>query len=260
MIDNQVVRSHILIIRAGRGYSEYVATKKKGVSSGESFRQYAVAAIITVLTVWLVYRYAAVRYGVEGLSSLNKSLATSTLFLLGIVLLLGPLSRLFAMFDHALKYRKELGILTFFTGAAHVYLSMFPLARRGPWGFYQNQPVSAYAGLAGLVIMFLLLLISHTSIEQAIGTRVWWKLQYWGARLAFIAIAFHMIVLKYAGWGKWFADRASLPPLALLATVFATFVLVVRVSEFFGPTAARRITQLSFLAAAIFTVWLFISL
>ena len=205
--------------------------KPAASGSGESVRQYTVAAVVTAVTVWLVYRYAVVRYGVEGLSSFNKSMATSTLFLLGIVLLMGPLSRLFTIFDHFLKYRKELGVLTFFTGATHVYLSMFPLARRGPFGFYQSQPVPAYTGLAGLVIMFILLLLSNASIERAIGTRVWWKLQYWGARLAFVLIALHMIVLKYAGWGKWFADKSSLPPLALLATVFAAFVLIVSLNR-----------------------------
>jgi len=240
--------------------------KPMALWSGESIRQYAVAAVVTVLTVLLVYRYAAMRYGVEGLSTLNKSLATSTLFLLGIVLLLGPLSRLFTLFDHALKYRKELGVLTFFTGAAHVYLSMFPLARRGPWGFYASQPLSAYAGLAGLIIMFILLLLSGAAVEQAIGTRMWWKLQYWGARLAFVAVAFHMIILKYSGWGPWFADRgagstqgiASLPPLTILATVFIAFVLIVRLSELFGPRAARIVTQASFLLTTGFTVWLFL--
>lgn len=223
----------------------------------DNILQYGVAVIVTAATVWLVYRYAAIRYGVEGLSSLNKSLATSTMFLLGIVLLLGPLSRLFTLFDHAFKYRKELGVLTFFTGAAHVYLSMFPLARRGPWGFYASQPLSAYAGLAGLIIMFILLLLSAAAVERTIGTRLWWKLQYWGARLAFIAVAFHMIVLKYSGWGLWFSDRTILPPLALLATVFVTFVLVVRVSELFGPRAARAITQAFFLITIGLTVWLF---
>lgn len=232
--------------------------QQKISANGESVRQYAVAIVVTAVTVWLVYRYAVVRYGVEGLSSFNKSLATSTLFLLGIVLLLGPLSRLFTLFDYTLKYRKELGVLTFFTGATHVYLSMFPLARRGPWGFYMSQPVSAYAGLTGLVIMFFLFLLSSAAVERVIGTRVWWKLQYWGARLAFVAVAFHMIVLKYSGWGSWFADRDSLPPLALLATVFAAFVLLVRLSELFGSRAARIITQLFFITTAIFTVWLFV--
>lgn len=247
-----------------------MAKKKRGQpavpANGEAIRQYAVAAIVTAVTVWLVYRYAAVRYGVEGLSALNKSLATSTLFLLGVVLLMGPLSRLFTIFDHALKYRKELGILTFFTGAAHVYLSMFPLARRGPFGFYQSQPLSAYAGLAGLVIMFFLLILSLGAVERLLGTRVWWKLQYWGARLAFVASAFHFVVLKYQSMAKWMVDRGGggspgalwLPPISILAAVFTVFVLAVRLSEFFGPRAARAITQLSFLATAAFTVWLFI--
>lgn len=235
-------------------------------TSGESVRQYAVATIVTALTVWLIYRYAVVLYGVEGLSPLNKSLATSTLLLLGIVLLLGPLSRIFTIFDHFLKYRKELGIMTFFTGVTHVYLAMFPLARHGPFGFYQSQPLSAYAGLVGLVIMFKLLILSHGAVERMVGTRIWWKLQYWGVRLAFLAIAFHMIVLKYAGWGTWFMSRglgslhgaAALPPPGLLGGIFVMFVLVVRLSELFGSQAARVIIQLSFLTVAVFTAWLFI--
>lgn len=240
---------------------------KQAVSAnGENIRQYAVAAIVTALTVWFVYRYAVVRYGVTGLSSFNKSLATSTLFFLGIVLLLGPLSRLFTMFDHALKYRKELGVLTFFTAAAHVYLSMFPLARRGHFGFYLSQPLSAYSGLAGLVIMFLLLILSVGFVERLLGTRLWWKMQYWGARLAFVAVALHFVVLKYQGMVQWFVERGAggiqgmlwLPPISLLAAVFTAFVLLIRVSELFGPRAARAITQVSFLATTVFTVWLFL--
>ncbi len=241
-------------------------TQSSVSASGESIRQYAIAGIVTAVTVWFVYRYAAVRYGVEGLSTLNKSLATSTLFLLGIVLLLGPLSRLFTTFDRFLKYRKELGILTFFTGAAHVYLSMFPLAHRGPFGFYQSQPLSAYAGLVGLIIMFILLLLSGAAVERAIGTRIWWKLQYWGARLAFVVSAFHFIVLKYPGMVKWLGDRGAggtqgmpwLVPISILATIFVVFVLIVRVSELFGPNVARVTTQLSFITGVIFITWLFL--
>jgi DMSO/TMAO reductase YedYZ heme-binding membrane subunit len=233
----------------------------------ENLGHYAVAGLVTLAVVLLIYRYAAVRYGVEGLSTLNKSLATGTAFLLGIVLLLGPLSRLFTVFDHALKFRKELGIMTVFTGAAHVYLSMFPLARRGPFGFYQAQPVSAYTGLAGLVIMVLLLLISGNTIERAIGTKLWWKLQYWGARSAFILTAVHFIVLKYQGMAQWMAGRGSggsgegalwLPPISILITVFAAFVLVVRLSELFGSVPARRIIQMSFFTATAYTIWLFL--
>lgn len=238
--------------------------KRKPAIPWEDVRQYVVAGAATIAVVWLVYRYAAVRYGVEGLSTLNKSLATSTVLLLGLVLLLGPLSRLFTVFDHALKYRKELGIMTFFTGAVHVYLSMFPLARRGPWGLYLSQPLSAYTGLFALIIMGILLILSNVTIERMIGTRIWWKLQYWGARAAFLLTAVHFIVLKQRGMTEWMGSRGAgngalwLPPLSILAAVFTAFVLVARVSELFGPRAARVITQLSFFTATIFTVWLFI--
>lgn len=227
-------------------------------ASGEGVRQYVVAAIATVLAVFGIYQYAAVRYGVGGLSTLNKSLATSTLFLLGTVLLLGPLARQFQVFDRLLKYRKELGVLTFFTALVHVYLSMFPLARRGPWGLYLSQPLSAYSGLAALIIMFLLLLISNSFMEQILGMKLWWKIQNWGARAAFILIAIHMTVLKYSGWGPWLTKRDSLPPLAILGVVFAVFVLLVRGSEFFVPKTSRIITQLSFFFTLGFSIWLFV--
>lgn len=235
-----------------------VVKKNVQASNWENIRQYAVSGVITAIVVFGVYQYAVVRYGVVGLSSLNKSLATSTLFLLGVVLLLGPLARQFNLFDRLLKYRKELGILTFFTGLVHVYLSMFVLARRGPFGLFQSQPLSAYTGLAGLCIMFGLLLISFSWITQIIGVKIWWSLQNWGARIAFALIAFHMIVLKYSGWGSWLSDRQGLPPLALLAAVFAAFVVMVRFGELFGTNAARIISWMSFLFASVFIVWLFI--
>lgn len=224
----------------------------------EGIRQYIAAAISTILTIFAIYQYAAVRYGVGGLSTLNKSLATSTLFLLGLVLLLGPLARQFSIFDRFLKYRKEFGVLTFFTGLVHVYLSMFPLARRGPWGFYLSQPLSAYSGLAALIMMFLLLLISNSFMEQILGMKFWWKIQNWGARIAFILIAIHMTVLKYSGWGPWLAKRDSLPPLAILGALFAVFVVLVRMGEFFVPKTSKLITQLSFFFTLGFSIWLFV--
>lgn len=226
----------------------------------EGVRQYLVATVVIAVTVGLVYQYAAVRYGVGGLSTLNKSLATSTLFLLGLVLLLGPLSRMFAVIDSWLKYRKELGVLSFYTGVVHVYLSMFILARRGPWGLYLSSPWSAYPGLIALIIMFCLLIISLRQIEAAFGTKLWWKLQYLGARISFFLIAFHMTILKYSGWGSWFASREpSLPPLAILAVVFSLFVFAVRLSELFGQELAKRITQISSLLTTSFIIWLFLS-
>lgn len=241
-----------------------VSATKTG--SGDWLPQYLTAGVIVATTVAFFYEYAMVRYGVAGLSSLNKSLATSTLFLLGAVLLLGPFSRMFDVLDRAFKYRKELGVLTFYVGAAHVYLSMFPLARRGPWGLYVSQPLSAYSGLAALGIMFILLVISLSAMQQALRAKIWWKAQYWGARSAFVLIAVHLTALKFSGWQPWLATRgveitqgmASLPPLSLLGALFAMFVLLVRFSELFGAKAARAITLCALFITVGVSVWLFI--
>jgi DMSO/TMAO reductase YedYZ heme-binding membrane subunit len=235
--------------------------------SGDWLNQYFVAALVVAATVGFFYQYAMVRYGVSGLSTLNKSLATSSLFLLGVVLLLGPFSRMFDVLDRAFKYRKEFGVLTFYISALHVYLSMFPLARRGPWGLYISRPFSAYPGLAALVIMFLLLVFSLGVMQRVLGAKLWWKVQYWGARIAFALIAIHLAVLKYSGWQPWIATRGaeiaegmqSLPPLSLLGAVFAAFVLLVRLSELLSPRAGRVITQMASVVALGVTVWLFIS-
>ncbi len=189
--------------------------------------------------------------GESVLSAINISLAATTLFLLGSVLLLGPLSRLFTVFDGLLTYRKELGIVSFFTALLHVYLVMFPLARNGPWGLYISRPWSAYPGLEALIILFILFLFSWNFAMHALGTKLWWQIQYWGARIAFLLIAFHMIILKYKtilAWvipGQQVSDMTKMhfPPLIIWEAQFVLFILVVRLSELFGKNAARRITQ-----------------
>lgn len=241
-------------------------TSKQGNVGYDRFIQYLVAVIISASVVGVVYQYAAVRYGVGGLTTLNKSLATSGLFLLGTVLLMGPFSRMFSIFDRWLKYRKEVGVLVFYLALFHTYVTMFVLSDRGPWGIYLSSPLSAYPGLVALTIMFLLIVISFPYIERVLGTKDWWKLQYWGARISFSLIAFHFTVLKYSGWGTWLTTRGagatqgapSLPPLAILAAIFSLYVLLVRISELFGQVGGRRMTKAISLLTIGVLVWLFV--
>ena len=214
------------------------------------FQQY-IGAILFGGVIGIIIYFGQIAGGESVLSSVNISLAATTLFLLGTVLLLGPLSRLFTVFDWALKFRKELGIVSFFTALLHVYMVMFPLARNGPWGLYVSRPWSAYPGLEALIILFVLLLLSWNFTMHVLGTKLWWQIQYWGARIAFMLIAVHMVVLKYKTIVSWVipgqAEAATagvhFPPLIIWEAQFVLFILVVRLSELFGKDAARRITQ-----------------
>lgn len=219
----------------------------------EDLRQYFFAFSYSVATILVSYGIEVVTSGRQGVSAVNVSLAAGTLFLLGTVLLLGPLSRLFTVFDWALKFRKELGIMSFFTGFLHVYLVMFPLARSGPWGMYLSRPLSAYPGLEALMILFILFIISNTFSTRALGAKLWWQIQYWGVRMAFALTAFHMVVLKYKTIVAWLVpggvtgapNVVHYPPLIIWEAQFVLLIFLIRASELFGVKVARLITQVS---------------
>ncbi|MFZ5535104.1 MAG: hypothetical protein ACOY3M_03025 [Patescibacteria group bacterium] len=230
------------------------------------FQQY-IGAILFGGVIGTIIYFGQIAGGESALSSVNISLAATTLFLLGTVLLLGPLSRLFTVFDWALKFRKELGIVSFFTALLHVYMVMFPLARNGPWGLYVSRPWSAYPGLEALIILFVLLLLSWNFTMHVLGTKLWWQIQYWGARIAFMLIAVHMVVLKYKTIVSWVipgqAEAATagvhFPPLIIWEAQFVLFILVVRLSELFGKDAARRITQgIALIIVTTMLWWIFL--
>ncbi len=214
--------------------------------------RYVYAALFASLLGLGLYAEHVRVTGESVLSALNVALAADTVFLLGVVLLLGPLSRLFVIFDRLLIYRKELGIMSFFTGFIHVYMVMFPLAHNGPWGLYRSRPFSAYPGLEALIILFILLLLSWNWAMHKLGTKLWWQIQYWGVRTAFMLIVLHMMVLKYSTILAWTAPVLSSipketlgPPIIVWEAQFVLLVLLIRFSELFGKTAARIITQIS---------------
>lgn len=231
----------------------------------ETVRQYLVAAVTGFGLAAGLGLYLTARRGYFDLSIINKSLASASLLLLGIVLLLGPLSRLYQWFDKWVNYRKELGVLAFFLGAAHVYMAMFPLARSGPWGFYQARPLAAYLGLIGLLIMFILFILSFEAMKNKLGAERWWRAHYRGVRIAALAVLFHMSVLKYSEWLKWLGGETGKklaqpgwPPASLLVAVFSGLVLLVRLAEMFGSRAAKILVPLFCLAAVGITSWFFL--
>lgn len=210
----------------------------------EQIRQYVVSTIFSLIIFALFAYYNSLQ--LQGLSPrvYNRALADTSIVLLGIALSLGMLSRLYEIWDKFLTYRKELGILAFFAGASHVYLSMFPLARSGPWGFYNYKPLSAYPGLAGLLIMFFLFLISAKLIEKSLGTKTWWKLQYIGGRLAGLAVLIHLIVLRGSTWPQIIQSSTSTPPSHLITGSFAIFILISRLLERLNKKLAKWLIPL----------------
>lgn len=226
--------------------------------------EYLVSLLVAVLLTAGFYAAESALSGSSGAGTVNVALAVATFFLLGGVLLLGPLSRLFDVFDRLLRFRRELGMASFLTAVTHVYLVMFPLAHNGPWGLYRYSPWSAYPGLEALLIMFVLFVLSWNPMMHAMGTKLWWQIQYWGARIAFVLVGVHMIVLRREIILSWFApsllpagssSAAGVPPLIIWEMEFLFLVLLIRLSELFGAKAARVITQVASVFIAVVMIW-----
>lgn len=220
----------------------------------ESLRQYLAAAGVGGLVFAASWWYNG--GGLKISSAFNRGLADTSMFLLGTALMLGVLSRLYNVFDRFLTYRKEIGVTAFFTGLAHVYLVMFPLARRGPWGFYQSRPWSAFPGLLGLVLMFLLFIISFKKIEEKLGTARWWKMQYWGARTAGLGILTHIAVFRGPGWWELVKTGQGEVPSSLIVGSFGVWVLLSRLTELTGQKFAKIAVPVLGLAILGFNAWL----
>src|SRR3989344_8588114 len=148
------------------------STPRKNMINKEQSRQYFVSflAALGVSVVFALYLF--LRRGYFNLYIFNKVLASTSLVLLGIVLLIGPISRFYNRFDKWLIYRREIGIMAFFMALAHGLIS------------YSGKTSPALLwGIVSLMIMALLFLTSSKFTEDRMNRRFWVELQSWGVCL-----------------------------------------------------------------------------
>jgi DMSO/TMAO reductase YedYZ heme-binding membrane subunit/predicted heme/steroid binding protein len=229
-------------------------------------RQYAVALILAALIFVSLSLYIFFRRGYYDLYIANKAFAGDAAMLLGIIFLLGPLSRFFAIFDRYIQYRKEIGMVAFFLALAHSLVSFFFLPSKFTVGRYLSAINWPFIfGLTGLILLVILFFISNGWMENKIGAKRWWWLQNWSLRLVVILTVLHVFVMKYAGWIRWYAvggesflAHPELPGGGLLVGWFLVFALLVRGAEFGGVKFGRMVWYLSVIGLPVvylFTFW-----
>ncbi len=211
------------------------------------FQQYGLALAVAILLFVILSIYLFYRRGYYDLYIANKVFAGTAAALFGIVLLIGPGSRLFSFPDRYVQYRKEMGIVVFFFALIHSVVSFFFLPSKFPLSaFLGTLNLPFISGFVAAIILVAIFFISNDRATAAIGRERWWRLQYWGARLAFISIFLHVFVMKWGGWLKWYKVggskellRPEWPGAGLLVGWFIAFVLFVRLAEFVNPKLGR---------------------
>lgn len=239
---------------------------RPSINWSNELRQYG-AVLALALPLFAVFSvYLINRRGYYDLYIINKIFAGEGAVLLGLILLIGPLSRMFKVFDRYVQYRKELGIVAFFLIMAHVVSSYFFLPNKFPVARYWSDELWSFLfGLAASTILIFIFLISNSWASAKLGRRRWWRLQYWGLRLTFLLVVGHVFVMKYAGWVSWYQKGGSKelahpdwPGAGLIVGWFMFFVVLVRLAEAIHVKLGKIIWYFSALAfplVIIFTFW-----
>lgn len=226
--------------------------------SGRYFTAFIVTATLTALTSG----YLFLQFGAFDIFMFNRAIAEGSLLALAGVLLIGPITRAFDIFDRWLLYRKEMGIMAFVFGLAHAALSAFGLPGRSWSGFLERNPNAFWTGLIALAIFAVLFIFSFELIIKLIPRSLWWSLQNWGVRLAGLLVVAHLYFLRQAAWIRWYNQggtmemmRPFLPPITVVASILAIGVLLIRLSEFAGKKMRPMAIQLSLVLTVLALGW-----
>lgn len=214
-----------------------------------SLRDYVIALLITVSLTVLFGAYLLFRRGylfdappiTDMLYVPNKVLAGVAMTLLALTFIIGPITRYFDRFDKWLGYRKEIGIVAGFLAVLHGIISYYLLPIEFPREWIEFTTLQFGAGLIGAGLLVFLFLISFKKTITLLGAGSWWFLQRWGLRLVIALTLLHVYVMKWDGWVKWLTQGGGnatvklanpwLPGLGILATLFITWVVIVRLYE-----------------------------
>lgn len=235
---------------------------RPGINWKSEIQQYGTAVLAALIIFLALSVYLFNRRGYYDLFIANKVFAGVAAVLLGIVLLLGPLSRLFSFSDRYVQYRKELGIVAFLLALIHSVVSLFFLPSKFPLSkFLGTLNWALLFGLAAVLVLLVLFCISNTHAMIALGGKRWWRFQYWGVRSAFALVLLHIFVMKWKGWVRWYQVgggselvHPEWPGAGILVGWFLAFVVVFRIAEFLSPRLGRVVWYCSVIGFPLITI------
>jgi DMSO/TMAO reductase YedYZ heme-binding membrane subunit len=209
-------------------------------------RDRAVARIcgsVVAALVAVTLAYASTRYVVFGpwdvgdipLYVLNKSLAWSSLALIGLAFLLGPLARLAPRrFGPLLWQRKYYGLAGFGLASAHVMLSLAIFNYRYYRLFFDQvfeltdlATATMSAGVLAWLALLLPAALSFPSVQHGMS-RLWWR-RAQVAGLVALALGGVHVLYGAPGWllpAQW---HGGMPPITLINAIGVAGVFAVRI-------------------------------
>jgi sulfoxide reductase heme-binding subunit YedZ len=200
-----------------------------------------------VFALFSLYLFA--RRGYYNVYIINKVLGSTAAVLAGITLIMGPIARRTKDMISFLPLRKELGLLALWLALLHIITSVLFLPNKFPLSWYQKEWLPIAFGAAAILIWLGIAWLSHEKHIVRLGPRLWRQYQSWGGRIAFLLIFFHLVVMKWPGWLRWWNGQVktsseltnpNYPPASLFVLAAMLLVVVIRTYNRFRKRKINR--------------------
>jgi DMSO/TMAO reductase YedYZ heme-binding membrane subunit len=188
----------------------------------------------------LLVLYSLLYTGDASALMLSRAVAGTGGILIGLSFLLSSLCYFFDFADTKIGYRKYLGLIGYFFALAYSCMLLYIEPDRYLFGFFENFFSADFLlGITAMLIFTGMALISNSSMMMKIGPARWRVLLRFGY-LAYGMLVVRAVILEQYEWGMWLSTFATLPPPRLLLSVFAIFVIGMRVAVMISKALSQK--------------------
>ncbi len=204
---------------------------------------------VSLFVYLILFSYIGLRYEQFSLFIANKALAGTAGALLALVLVTGPMSRVYSKLSFLMMYRKWLGMISFIYAYLHGMITLFGLPDYFPLSRFNLGNAAFICASISLLILILLFLLSFDIFIGSLNRKLWWSIHNWGLRVSVLFGFIHVVLVKYKTWITWFLHQdkgigGMLPPAGLLISVWIICVFGIRLLEYRGRAQAQKIFPL----------------
>lgn len=173
--------------------------------------------------------YAYLYLGEFSLLGVSVAVAGAASLCIGTSFALSGLSYYFAFFRRLLGYRRYFGLVGYFLAIIYSFMLLFVDKDRYYYGFFINLGSMDFVlGLWAMAIFTIMAAISNNfSMRRLGGSRAHTILRF--GYLAYFLLILRAINLEVDAWIIWFRTLNGLPPPKLLISVFASYVILLRI-------------------------------
>ncbi|MBT3983744.1 MAG: hypothetical protein HOE90_20485 [Bacteriovoracaceae bacterium] len=166
---------------------------------------------------------------------LNKTLGVSSVIIMSLAYIIGPLAKFSSRYKKYLGHRKYFGIGGFFLGTSHGAMSLLLMSPNNYEVFYNLETgrlnwqgsLSMLFGTLALFHLFFIAIISLPPVMREMHAKQWKNIQK-GGIIALLITFLHIAAFGYKSWfnlDKWYG---GMPPFSLVGASSILIILFIR--------------------------------